>query len=157
MNSRFLVCTIVVVLILSPYSEAQVPKSWSKVETTTTGTQVIVSLKNGTLVEGFLKSAGTDDMTVVLPNGADFHAVKSDVREIRTRYRDSNKNGTLIGLTVGAGLGAATAAATNDEPIGFSKGGFVAVAGLFYGAIGALIGYMVDNTHKHTELIYRAQ
>lgn len=158
MTSRFLVVAVVLVLALGRYAGAQIPGNWKKVEAKPTGTDLIVSLKSGTLMEGFLKNVEQDAVTVVLPNGTDLRVAKSDVREIRTRYRDSNKNGALIGLGIGTGLaGAATASATKEDLEGMSRGGFFALGVVVFGGLGTLLGYLIDNVHKESELIYRAQ
>ena len=139
-------------LVLNSFASAQVPRDWRRVDSLSAGSMLEIKLKKGSFIEGPMRRIGSDEIILVL-NGADFTIAKSDVAEVRLTTRDSTKNGTLIGLGVGAGLGAAAGAA--GDPGDLDKGAVTAASAAFYGAVGALVGWLVDRHHKST-LLYRA-
>ena len=87
-----------------------------------------------------------------------YPCLRNGPAEIRLlNINDSNQNGVGIGLLIGvAALGILSGIAIKDET---NAGGILAAALLgagIGGGIGGLIGYVWDNQHKGTELIYRA-
>ena len=78
----------------------------------------------------------------------------TDVSTIQLRDRDSLKNGTLIGLGVGAGLGLAGCISIAGEE---DAGAWCAMGMLFYAGIGAGIGVGIDAMIPGKKLVaYRA-
>jgi hypothetical protein len=75
----------------------------------------------------------------------------NDITSIRQRRGDSLRNGTLIGLGVGAGIGALcfALAATEDDTVGFG----VACMGVYSG-LGAAIGVGIDAAIRGNQLIF---
>jgi hypothetical protein len=147
--ARRLNSCLLILLLGCSVLEAQSTGNWTRVDATAVGTPLTISLKSGMVFEGFKRASAPDDFTIVLPNGNDMKIAKSDVREVRSRSDDGNKNGTLIGTGIGMGLvGIAAAADPMDRA-------FVAAAAVVYGGVGALLGYVIDNLHKNTDVLYR--
>ena len=78
----------------------------------------------------------------------------TDVSTIQLRDRDSLKNGTLIGLGVGAGLGLAGCISIAGEE---DAGAWCAMGMLFYAGVGAGLGAVIDAMIPGKKLVvYRA-
>jgi hypothetical protein len=73
---------------------------------------------------------------------------------IRQRQSDSLGNGALIGLAVGAGLGLAGGLATAEA--GGDDAGWVAMATLVYGGLGASIGVGIDALIRRDSVIFHS-
>ena len=136
------------------------PGNWAKVESLTSGADISVKMISGDRMEGTFE--GLDENTIhLIIDDRERHYPKEDVVEIRlSKISDSNRNGTLWGLGIGAvTLGAFTGIALASDP-GWTTGAedvaITAVVACLGGGIGALVGYAVDRTHKGSELIYRA-
>jgi hypothetical protein len=132
------------------HSESVPPGNWAKVESLAQNEEISVKMLFGDTMQG--KYLGLDpDAIRINIEGQERMYPKKDVAEIRlTGIRDSNNNGSLIGLAIGAGASTALLAAGNAE----SK--YYAISVPIWAGIGALIGYVADNLHKGSELIYRA-
>ena len=132
------------------HAESIPPGNWAKVESLVQNQEISVKMLFGDTVQGKYLGLDSDDIRVNI-DGRERVYPKKDVAEIRIiGIRDSNNNGTLIGLAIGAGASTALLAAGNAE------GKYYAVSVPIWAGIGALIGYVSDNLHKGSELIYRA-
>jgi hypothetical protein len=82
----------------------------------------------------------------------------ADVRLVRARDRDSIKNGTLIGLGIGAGLGTAWCIGAVADDSGEIDAGVECAEGLIvFPALGAVIGLTVDALIPGSKrIVYRA-
>ena len=105
------------------------------------GDKVWVTDRQGSEIDGKIERITADALTL---NGSRMIAA-GEVRLVRYRERDSLKNGTLIGLGIGAGLGLAwcLAAATDDSPH-ISTGIECAEGFTVYGGLGTLLGLAID-------------
>jgi len=107
---------------------------------------------SGQRVEGKVLSLSSSalDLTV---SGKPRQFFSTDIDTIEKRGADSLKNGALIGLAIGGGIGAAgmiALAATAEDNVA----GFVAVGVLMYGGIGAGIGTGFDALIEGRRVIY---
>jgi len=135
--------------------ESVPPGNWAKVESLSQGEEVSVKMLFGDKMEG--KYLGLDSESLRLNiYGEERVYPKKDIAEIRLlNVNDSNQNGVGIGMLIGAiPLGLLAGKYAENE------GGSAAAAAVLSGAMGAgiggLIGYLVDNLHKGSKLIYRA-
>lgn len=107
------------------------------------GQRIHVTDATGREIAGRLERLSSDSLVLKARDLQTFAA--ADVRQVRARDRDSLKNGTLIGLGIGGGLGAAWCigaiaddSGDIDAPVECAEG-FTVFPGL-----GALIGLAVD-------------
>ena len=135
-------------------AQAVPPGNWSKVASLTPGAGISVRLSSGDRLEGGFLGL-TDDGIRLTMESRERLLPKKDVSEIRLPgIKDSRWNGTLIGMAAGAGLSGIPAAirwGDNPESDAFGVVGIPACA-----LIGALVGFLADNAHRGSELIYRA-
>jgi hypothetical protein len=125
------------------------PGNWAKVESLSQGLEISVKMAFGDKMVGEYMGLDEEALRLFI-DGKERSYPRKDVAEIRLlEVRDSNSNGTLIGLAIGAGAGAGLCA-------GGCEAWHYAFAISLFGGIGALIGYMSDSLHKGNELIYRA-
>ncbi len=106
---------------------------------------------SGQRVEGRVSSLSSSalDLTV---SGRPRQFLSTDINTIEKRGPDSLKNGALIGLAIGGGIGAAgmiALAGTADNPAAL-----MAVGALVYGGIGAGIGTGFDALIEDRRVIY---
>lgn len=107
---------------------------------------------SGQRVEGKMSSLSSSMLNLTVA-GQPRQFLNADVNTIEKRGPDSLKNGALIGLAIGGGLGAvamAALAATAED----NAGAFVAVGALIYGGIGAGIGTGFDALIEGRRVIY---
>jgi hypothetical protein len=115
------------------------------------GDKLTVVDDSGQRVEGKVSSLSASALSLTV-SGATRQFLSTEVNSIEKRGPDSLKNGALIGLAIGAGIGAAgmiALAATADDP-----GPFIAVGVLMYGGIGAGIGTGFDALIEGRRVIY---
>jgi hypothetical protein len=115
------------------------------------GDKLTVIDDSGQRVEGRVSSLSSSalDLTV---SGKPRQFLSTDINTIEKRGPDSLKNGALIGLAIGGGIGAAgmiALAGTADNPAAL-----VAVGALMYGGIGAGIGTGFDALIEGRRVIY---
>lgn len=106
---------------------------------------------SGRRVEGKVSSLSASALSLTV-SGAPRQFLSTEVDTIEKRGPDSLKNGALIGLAIGGGIGAAgmiALAATADNPAAMA-----AVGILMYGGIGAGIGTGVDALIEGRRVIY---
>jgi hypothetical protein len=129
-----------VLLVVPALGAAQEPvKSFDQLNTRLKpGDTIWVTDAQGREIKGKITSLGPD--ALVVDSGGTRTLPAADVRLIQERRRDSYKNGTFIGLGVGAGLTVALCAAYAEE----GDEGACAVAVAAYGGIGAAIGLGID-------------
>jgi hypothetical protein len=106
---------------------------------------------SGQRVEGKVASLSASALSLTV-SGTPRQFLNTDVNSIEKRGPDSLKNGALIGLAVGGGLGAVAMLAliaTDDNP-----GPIAFVGALMYGGIGAGIGVGFDALIEGRRVIY---
>jgi hypothetical protein len=97
----------------------------------------------GREVHGRLERLSGDGL-VLKTNGLETFAA-ADVRRIRARGRDSLKNGTLIGLAIGGGMGTAWCIGAIADDSGDIDAGVECAEGFtVFPGLGALVGLAVD-------------
>jgi hypothetical protein len=107
------------------------------------GQQIWVTDATGRDVGGRLERLSSDGLLLRAAGLVEFAA--PDVRRVRARAPDSLKNGTLIGLGVGAGLGTAWCIGAVADNSGELDAGVECAEGfLVFPGLGALIGLAVD-------------
>lgn len=107
------------------------------------GQLIWVTDSTGREVHGQLEQLSSDGL-VVTTNGSETFAA-ADVRRVRTRDRDSIKNGALIGLGVGGAVGTAWCIGAIAEDSGNIDARVECAEGfIVYPALGALLGLAVD-------------
>ena len=115
------------------------------------GDTITVVDDSGQRVQGKVSSLSDSALSLTV-SGTPRQFLSTEVNTIEKRGPDSLKNGALIGLAIGGGIGAAgmiALAATADDP-----GPFVAVGVLMYGGIGAGIGAGFDALIEGRRVIY---
>ena len=153
MKNQHLISALAILMLVATTLAAQaVPGRWEKIDTLSPGKKIVVTLKAGDRMECVFKSSGPGELTLIDPDGIERRYPKSEVRKIvsREKYKDAVLDGTLIGFASGAGGYLAVHAPlaelqAHDFP-----------AAIVFGAVGALVGYLVDKRHKGTEILYRA-
>jgi hypothetical protein len=94
-------------------------------------------------VRGRLERLSSDGL-VLRTNGLDMFAAP-DVRRVRARDRDSLRNGTLVGLVIGAGMGTAWCIGAIADDSGDIDAGVECAEGFtVFPGLGALIGLTID-------------
>lgn len=149
-------------LLLSSSTLAQVrtepTRDWSGLRTLSSGSKLVIKLKNGKSVEG--KLSGVSDTALSLSvSGKPMDLSREDVLSVYQISAKSAKKATLIGLGVGAGAGAAIGAAGGDGRDSFFVSRLQLAAGLsILGAgVGALAGYVIGKSGRKRVLIYGAK
>ena len=143
---------VIILLVLTTSLQAQgVPGRWEKLDRQPTGKQIIVTLKAGDRMEGAFKESGTDDLTRMTSTGRELKVAKSEVRSVETE--DGIRNGVLIGAAVGFAGPVMVTLASGVDRTEITFGFIIATWGA---GIGALLGYLVDKSHKGTEVLYQA-
>ena len=107
------------------------------------GQQIWVTDTTGREVRGRLERLTSDELVLKVDGLETFAA--PDVRRVRARARDSLKNGTLIGLGVGGGMGTAWCIGAVADDSGEIDAGVECAEGFtVFPGLGALIGLAVD-------------
>jgi hypothetical protein len=107
---------------------------------------------SGQRVEGKVSSLSASALSLTV-SGTPRQFLSTDVNSIEKRGPDSLRNGALIGLAIGGGIGAAgmiALAATAEDNVG----AFMAIGVLMYGGIGAGIGTGFDALIEGRRVIY---
>jgi hypothetical protein len=116
------------------------------------GDTLTVVDRAGQRVRGDVVSLSNSALDLAV-SGTTRQFLSTEVDTIEKRGPDSLKNGALIGLAIGGGIGAAgmiaLAATAEDHP-----GAFVAMGVLIYGGIGAGIGTGFDALVEGNRVIY---
>jgi hypothetical protein len=156
-NQRICAILGIAMLVAAPL-QGQVPLGrWEKVANLWPGTQILVKLKAGDLLEGGFKRLGPDAIVISELADQERTVAKSMVQSVRTaaRVRDRLRNGSLIGTLIGAAAGVismvAYANAKTNGPVywGDEDGpGYL---------VGAAAGVAVDAAIKGRELLYQAR
>jgi hypothetical protein len=126
------------------------PASWDKVEALQPDSAIVVFLNAGERRQYRFSRAGQNDLTLVTASGQEQTIQKSMVKRVLGKgYNDPVGNGTLYGALVGAAIVQASTgfAFCPDCPEG--PGLFPAGVGA---GIGALVGFVIDKSHKGTEV-----
>src|SRR5688572_28043798 len=107
---------------------------------------------SGQRVEGKVSSLSASALSLMV-SGTPRQFLSTEVNTIEKRGPDSVKNGALIGLAIGAGIGTAgmvaLVATAEDDVVGF-----MAVGVLMYAGIGAGIGTRIDSLIEGRRAIY---
>jgi hypothetical protein len=107
------------------------------------GQQIWVTDTTGREVRGRLARISSDGLVLKTDRLETF--VASDVRRVRARGRDSLKNGTLIGLGIGGGMGTAWCIGAIADDSGDIDARVECAEGfIVFPGLGALIGLAVD-------------
>jgi hypothetical protein len=120
------------------------------------GQEIWVTDTTGREVRGRLERLSSEGLVLRIDGLETFDA--ADVRRVRARARDSLKNGTLIGLGIGAGLGAAWCIGAIADDSGELDAGVECAEGFtVFPGLGALIGLAVDAvTPGKLHVVYQA-
>ncbi len=153
-KSAAVLSIMVLISTVSFAQSAQVPLGrWNKVEVEKPGTGIIVTLKGGEVIEGFLKSLSTDTIAVLRDDLQEQTLPKTAVQKIVTREKRSGPlwNGAVIGAAIPTTLFVIACAASS----GTDKGACWA-ATVIWAGIGAGIGVGIDALCKGQITLYEA-
>lgn len=133
------------ILLLPALVHGQEPvKSFDQLNTRLkVGDTIIVTDPQGREHKGMVLQISPTALTLDSREGQKL-TMSSDVQLVQDRPHDSLKNGALIGLACGVALGGVAAANCAEEGCEFSPAATFAIAGGFYGGIGAAIGTGID-------------
>ncbi len=152
---------LVAVLLLPSITLAQGTTAstgdWSRLNTVTSGSKLVVKLKNGKTVNGDLSSVS--DTALSLSDGNNpMDLNREDVLKVYQIAGKSAKKATLIGLGMGAAAGAAVGAAGGDDDGFFiSRAQLAAGLSVLGAGVGALAGFAIGKTGNKRVLIYEAK
>lgn len=156
-----LVLLLAAALTMPPVAPAQNTSAstgdWASLNTVTSGSKLVVKLKDGKSFEGRL--SGVSDASLSLSvKDKPVDLKREDVQSVHRVGRNSATKATLIGMGVGAGAGAAVGAAGDSSSDGFEKIDHAVTAGLtVVGAgVGALTGYLIGRRGGKRVLVYEA-
>ncbi len=151
-----------------------IPGRWEKVEALAVRQPIVVALKSGERIEGLFRGFTSEDILLAMATGNELKIARSNVQRISRREEDGdgNLNGTLLGLAAGLTLGgvavgteshasfvsapgqqAAAVARVHVESGGTRSNPALIVAGA--GALGAVIGFLIDASGKDAESRYQ--
>jgi len=152
---------LVASLLLSSMTLAQVGTvpnhDWSELSSVTSGSKLIVKVKNGRTLEGKLTSVSDIGLSLAV-SSQPVDLKREDVLSVYQITKKSSKKATLVGLGVGAAAGAALGAAGGDSNGFFiSRGQFAAGLAVLGGGVGALTGFLVGRNGSKRVLIYEAR
>jgi hypothetical protein len=136
------------------------PASWHKVEAVRPETPITIELETGERRSYCLTSADRDRLQVLTSSGRTETVEKSRVvRMLRRGFDDPVGNGVALGALTGGGAALALVAIerrrcgpTCNEPPNVAAL-TVTVTALYAGA-GALVGWIVDRSHKGTDVLF---
>jgi len=149
--------SFVIVLMAGVSAQAMVvPGNWNKVAAEKPGSNIVVTLMTGDVLECSFVSLSTDSIIVSTPSGEERKYSKDNVARITTvdKRADSLGNGAALGAIVAgipAGIIAAACLSSNT-----CTGSQVGVALPIYVGIGAGIGLAVDAGIRSEETLYKA-
>lgn len=152
---------IVASLLLSSMTLAQVRTvpnhDWSELSSVTSGSKLVVKLKNGKTLEGKLTSVSDIGLSLSV-RSQPVDLKREDVLSVYQIRKKSAKKATLIGLGVGAAGGAAIGAAGGDSDDFFiNRGQLAAGLAVLGGGAGALAGFLVGKSGSKRVLIYETR
>ena len=154
MNAQSFISVITLAVLVAPPLHADVvPGRWEKVDTLPPEAEIIVTLKAGARLECVLKESGADDLTVITSTGGQLKVAKSEVEEVETIEKDGVRDGVLIGAAIGFAGPVIVTLVSGVDRTEVSLGFAVGVIGA---GVGAAVGYLMDKSHKGTEVLYQA-
>ena len=150
--------TITLLIIqASPAPAEVIPGKWQKVDLLLAGSKIILKTGYGEILDCIY--FGSDDETLLVVESVSKQQrriSKTSVEKITaTEYDDRLLNGSLIGLSIGAGLGIALTSATEIARQRNGVGNRVLGCALF-GLLGVGFGALVDYKHRGSEVLYEA-
>ena len=156
--------TIVILLtslLLSPVTAAAQASTsdWSRLNSVTTGSKLSVKLRNGKKVNGTLSNVTDTALTLMVKNRST-EVKRDDIRTVHQTSGNSATKATLIGMGLGAGAGAITAAVGNTRDDSFQVVDdrlAIGVLTVLGAGVGALGGFLVGKSMKKKVLIYEAR
>jgi hypothetical protein len=126
---------------------------WEALKSVPPGDEIKVSLRTGDTVKGRFLSASDDDLT--LSRGKKTASVpRAEVARVYRLFSKSVVKSTLIGLGIGAGVGALIGKESFDSEIGEAELG-AAFVGAIGAGVGTLLGYLAGRG-KREVLIYES-
>jgi len=141
-----------------------IPGRWEKVDRLPASTPIIVTLKNGQVVNGTFRATSENAVTIAADTGSDINIARTDIQKIvKPRGRDRLRNGVLIGTGVGFASGFlalfAFDRAVTESGYRFDAEavGLYTQAGLIGAGIGAAVGAITDAAIKGEELLYQTR
>ena len=148
-------------LLLSPVTlmAQTTTNDWSQVTSMRTGSKLSVKLRNGNKVDGKLSSVSDTAVTLMVKKTST-ELKRDDIRTVHLVGGNSAKKATLLGLAVGAGVGAASGAihdvSNNDDLPDFELPAtpFTTILGA---GVGAISGFFIGRAGKKRVLLYEAK
>ena len=161
-GGRFtLVLVLLTSLVLTPVASAQSAPSgdWAAINSVTTGSKLVVKLKDGKTIEGKLSGVSDAALSLSVKNRPT-DLKREDVQSVYRIEGKSATKATLIGTGVGAGAGAAIGAAAgsgNDDNFGKFDQAATAALTVVGAGVGAITGYLIGRGGKKRILVYEAR
>lgn len=156
MKKHFIILFLTLTLFFQVLLAGIVPGRWEKVEALPDGSAIVVHLDSGDRILGAINRLESNSLTLTDLEGKVTTLPKQGIRKITSPERaDRTADGTLIGLAIGFGVGAGVGAASADR-LDLVKGGAIVSFGAIGAGVGALAGWIIDDTRKNKEVYYRA-
>ncbi len=135
-----------------------VPGRWEKVDALEQGTEIIFTMKSGERVDGAFQQHDAEILFVAEVNGSERPIPERDVAKVVRPLveGDSSWDGAAIGAAIGYGGGWAGLAAMKSGGGDWAWSDAFEMFGPIGAGVGALVGYLVDKSHKGTEVLYQA-
>ena len=151
-----------------------IPGRWEKVEALAVQQPIVVSLKSGERIEGLFRGVTSEHILLAMAAENELKIARSNVQRISRREEDgdSNLNGTLLGLAAGLALGGVAVGTESHASFVSTPGQQPAAVGRVHvesggtrsnpalivagaGALGAIIGLLIDSSEKDAESRYQ--
>ena len=147
------------VLFSSSLLNAQViPGRWEKVDALEQGAEIVITMKSGERVKGTFQQHDAETLFVAEVNGSERPIPEREVAKVVRPLveGDSSWDGAAIGAAIGYGGGWAGLAAMKSGGGDWAWSDAFEMFGPIGAGVGALVGYLVDKSHKGTEVLYQA-
>jgi hypothetical protein len=130
------------------------PGTWDRVAALSQDRAVVVTLVDGTRLEGAFKALRPGELVLADAAARDLAVARPTIQRILARgERDGLLNGTLLGAGIGLGAAAAVltvAAAGTGYVLDSAKWG----APLLFSTAGGIIGALIDRAHRGDQVVY---
>lgn len=155
------IAVLVLSFLLSPLALAAQTTStdWSRLNGLADGTKLSVKLKDGKKYDGTLEGVSDTTLSLTVKN-ARKEIRREEVASVHEVVKKSATKATLIGMGIGAGVGAALIVVgdqTENDTFFETPDSITAGVAVVGAGIGALAGYLIGRSGKKRVLLYESK